>query len=162
MSDPLSKLDELIEKRNGLQHAVGQMRAHERALLEKIRSLEQQLKDAKEQREKIVKHDWYGQRCGGQLMQAERELATVEKLIADEQATPVVFTEERKWDDTEYIVDRVTAKQIYVRAKGQSYSTIYLHNGLPVGGYNRRIDIAKTFPDGLPVPKKAKKDKVPK
>lgn len=162
MSEPLSKLDDLIEKRNGLRYTVEQMQAEFNRLQELIKSLEGQLKEAAGKRDDLAKVDWYGQPCGGKLCDRKRELAVIERLIADEQATPVVFSKQNYWDRDDYIVDRVTAKQIYVRAKGQSYSTIYLHNGLPVGGYNRRIDIAKTFPDGLPVPKKAKKDKVPK
>lgn len=49
-----------------------------------------------------------------------------------------------------YIVEKVTKKRIYVRKKGEDQSLQFEHDGTNVGRYQRdRIDIAKTFPQGV-------------
>jgi hypothetical protein len=56
--------------------------------------------------------------------------------------------------DDRYVIDKVTAKRIFVRLHGSERADQYAHDGKPVSYGNHRIDIAATFgPDG-PVPGK--------
>ena len=50
-----------------------------------------------------------------------------------------------------YVITSVGKKQIRVSQAGSNRYDTYTHDGKPVAGYSCQIDIARTFPNGLPV-----------
>lgn len=100
----------------------------------------------------------------GKIAKQKEELAELELLIADEQK-PLVYwsmyggnvckeptSKPSSWgpDSAPYVVDKVTAKRIYIRKKGGDQVSQYGHDGKSVSRYQRdQIAIAKTFPEGI-------------
>jgi hypothetical protein len=82
-------------------------------------------------------------------------LAAKHKLITAEQEAKDATKREVKWvkdkpgfEVAEFIVDKVTAKRIYVRRRGRKDSEFYNHDG-EKHQYGCKIDVAATFPEGL-------------
>lgn len=149
----MTDLERLIEQREALRHQAECLKQEYNRLDALVESLDGQLKAAEEARDNIKSNGFRG--ADGQLPDVERELAQTEILIADEQKPVVHWVEGTRssWDRDDYVVDKVTAKQIYARRKGHANCIVFQHNGLPIGGYSHRIDIAKTFPQGVRVTK---------
>lgn len=115
----------------------------------------------------LKRYDWRNPDGTGTIADKKRELAKVELAIADE-SKPLVYWSKyggRKQEEPTalpvsmyasqsierpYVIDKVTAKRIYIRMKGADRQSQYDHTGVSISRYQKdQIDIAKTFPQGI-------------
>jgi hypothetical protein len=92
----------------------------------------------------------------GEIRAAKEALANAERDEADAKLPTVVFVGSPPWshgkEGGRWVVDKVTPKRIFIREAGSTVDKQYLHDGTEPGSYQgSKIDIAKTFPNGLPV-----------
>lgn len=86
---------------------------------------------------------------GGLMDTLKADLDKAELEIKHSTSRPVVWAE-RNWCNGDYVVEKVTAKRIYVCRFGSTRPDLFNLDGTTVSkGSRDRIDIAKTFPEGL-------------
>lgn len=125
---------------------VDSLKAERDRLYADIAEHEKQVK-AKQDRLRLVVGGWSN---GGELQAAERDLAKLCRELDDKQLPIVIWAEADCWHNGRWVVTRITAKRIYVRAAGTDRQEQYLHDGTSPRQYDKtRIDIAATFPNGL-------------
>lgn len=104
-----------------------------------------------------------GFRGTGELSAARLRVKQAEREEADAKGRLVVWGDSQPYGATEakpYIVDKITPKRIYVRRQGQERAEFYNRDGTTDSRWcNAKIDLAKTFPEGLEAYEKANKRK---
>ena len=94
-------------------------------------------------------------RTAGEIRDARNKLDEAERLAADAGKVVVQWAvAPTRWgkQHNPYVVEKVTAKRITIREAGESQVDHFRHDGASGKSYiDWRIDIAKTFPNGLPI-----------
>lgn len=97
-----------------------------RMLEESIKNLENQLESAKT-RLRELDGGFMGK---GLIQDAIKKVADIRRFIDDKQKQPVIWRDGFAPDTTDYVVDRVTPKRIYVKRIGGVGTQQFKHNGL--------------------------------
>lgn len=121
------------------------------AICDRIQALKTELSQLEIDRDKLcATAGLYRQDRVGRIPSLERELSISQRDERDEKAVRVVWSIQPKhWESAEKIVDKVTAKRIYVREPGRGGHAIYSLDGHHENGYTEAvIDIQATF--GVP------------
>lgn len=118
--------------------------ARHRVVINGIASLEDQLSKLKAEKNDLDGSGWG--RGSGMLYHAKQRLADAELRESDGIALRIVWKDMKSPYGDQWILEKVTAKQIAIRILGHRSSAKYRLDGTSVGRYgNHRIDIRRTF-----------------
>jgi hypothetical protein len=122
----------------------------------KIAKQEAELATDQEQLTELIGTGFGWRSHPGNIADTKSNIVQLERIIADSSKPFVVLTDGKTLD---YIVNKVTAKRIFVRGAGwHRPGDAYNHDGTTVGGRYKGtpIDIEATFGGPLPTPKEWK------
>ena len=134
------RVNNLLEERNRLK--------------DELASAEATAKRVRERLGKIEGSPW--DRYGGELARAKSKLADAKRDEADKTLPRVVWQEghsprdEYQRHDGDWVLEKVTPKRICIRKAGLGQTELFNRDGTHISrGRKLRIDIEKTFPEGL-------------
>jgi hypothetical protein len=137
----VNAIDEAKQKVNDLLQESNRLK-------DELASAEATAKRARERLGKIEGSPW--DRYSGELARAKSELAAAERDEADKTLPRVVWAEGFEPQDGDWVLEKVTPKRICVRKAGSNETELFNHDGMHISrGRKLRIDIEKTFPEGL-------------
>jgi hypothetical protein len=127
----------------------------------RIKEIEEELERLKTRHQELCGSTW-GRSSNGEIHFAQQRVEQAERNATDAIARKVVWVDDHApytgHDDKVYVVDKITPKRIYIRIQGSSRSVYYNKDGTNNSEWTKcRIDIYKTFPEGLDEYAKANK-----